>query len=435
MGAGVTFDPNAPSTEYAAPPAAKTPATQAPAQAPSFDPNAPSEEYTAPAPTTPPLSAWPGIVGRSFLKATAPLGYGDFVQMQQAEGKPAPSPSEYMAMYPPEQRYGGTLGYLQQGASTLGSPVGGPLSAIFPGATIAGDIAHEWARQHGWSETAQDALSLGAGGAGGALVDKAAGWVGGKLADLAESRIASGASDVSRTLAAKAGVADPVAAGTSMKHEVGNVIQNEVGDAVSATGPVAATARAMKARAAKPGIKLPTADPGTDYLTEIDQATTPSAAVDRAMQNPEYFRSLPPNARLALGSWYAAHAAENPEAWLNTDPAVRKLMIPDVEHRIAVSATAQQALDRAATQAQASPAAKPNMLQQAASAALHHLGKPGAGGVIGHFLGPALGLGAPWGEALGVGAALAKPIAKYAITPRGAGNILTGADQGYLGSP
>lgn len=411
------FDPNAPSDP------------DVPAPTPTFDPNAPSEAYA------PPYSDWPGIIGRTFMRAAAPLGYGDVVQEHTFAGEAPPTPSQYMSQFPPDVRYSGPLGYLQQGAATAGSPLGLPGLMLSLGGTLTGDEAHEWARQHGYSPGWQTAIGALGGLGGGALYDRAVSAGTDLLTSMLENRIASGADNVASNLRDASGALDPATTGTNIKHELGTVVQNEVGDTVSPTGPVAATSRAMKTRAAKAGTPPPLSE-NDQFLHSIDQAETPSQAFDLASQNPRYWRSLPMKARSALGSYAASQVKTNPNLWLRLDPAFQKQIIPDAGQRIAVTATAQQAFQRALSQPEsARELTQGEKWQELARHGLSlaiHRGIPAAvGGLLAHEA----HLPSPYGELAGAGLSLASPALRYAITPRGATNLLTGGVQGYMGGP
>lgn len=397
-----------------------------------------------PAPPAPAYSQWPGVIGRTFLESTAPLGYTDLSNELQREGQPVPTYQQYMQSIPQEPRYRGTLGYLQQGAATLGSPIGMPLSFLAPGATIAGDIAHEAARQAGYGPKTQAAVGAIAGGGGGALESTVVNLAGRAMDAATASRIASGADDVASDLRSSAGVGDPTKAGTNLKFETGKVIQDDVGNTPAVTGgseEVKSTARAMKARAAKAtGTDLPPMSPEANYLNNIDQAGDSEDAVDRALSSPAYWKSLPMKAKSALAAHVAGQTRENPEIWDSLTQTQKNELIPDIKQRMAVEATAQQSLSRIRIRTTPTPTASAsvwqNALNRAVDIATHHvLGRAGLAGVGGGLAAHMLHIPPEYGEIAGAGLMALRPAARYAVTPRGATNILTGGTQGYLGGP
>lgn len=305
-----------------------------------------------PIPPAPPIGQWPGILAQTFLHSAAPSTYPDFMQgaaigeaaadIRGEKGQPVPTMEEYYKDIPPAPpRYGGALGYGEQIAGTAGTPLGAASLMVPPLAlpTLAGDVAGEFARQHGATESEQ----IGASALGGMLIPGGVDALTSRLATRSLERTLDPA-NIAAGLAKEAGVAMPgVNTVANMKHEAGKVVQDAVGDYISSAPAPAATARAMKARAAKAADQPVLETPGDKYLRKIDEAPTPSKAVDAALSDPDYFKALPENARKALGYWHAVDVRNNPQTWLKMDPAHQEQIVPDPGQRAALTTAAQRA--------------------------------------------------------------------------------------------
>lgn len=399
-------------------------------------------------PESPPVSQWPGIIGKAFTRATLPYGYGDYVQSMGMAGEKPMLPSEYFgAAGPPDPQYGGALGLGQRLATTVGGPTA-PLMTLGPGmaaATVGGDLFAQGAQDYLHAGPLGQAIAGGVGGLGaGAAFEAGASRAAASAASAAAARQATAHLDVASTLFKGAGVETPISpAIADVKHEVGKVVQSEVGEVISRRASAAdASADAMKAAAKKTarskGAKTPVPDPSDTYLDGIEKAGTPGEAVDAATSDPTLFRSLPPKAQTAIGGMYAHQAEANPSGWLGLDPSYQEKLIPDRMQRAAVTAAAQRAAARV-TATPTGPAESPNLLQQLKSMAMRAIGNRAIHGLTGSYLGSHVGnfldIPAPLGELAGAGiGAIAKPLVRSAATPTGMANLLTGAGQGYESS-
>lgn len=391
----------------------------------------------------PPIGQWPGVIARTYDKSIPgfvkdmpsvdPMGEA-YIPPVDTSGAPQPSTTQ-------EPRYSGPLGYGQQFATTASNPLTAAGAVMFPLATLGGDIAHEAARQYGANPFWQDVASA-AGGASLPGLVKAGMRLGASLAPKA----ASIAEDLADSLTRDAGVVKPISPDPKnapitpkdIKDAYGQTIQDAVGekfDLQAAAKP--ATAKKMATRAAQTTTP-PTTTPGDEYLKTIDNARTPSLAVDAANSRPDLFRSLPDKAKKALGAYHANEAVRgDPGPWQRMDPAHQAQIVGDQEHRSVISAAgqartvAQQTAD--AAKSQAGPSTLSNLLNWGVHKVLGHgIGRGIGMATLGHFL----GLGHPATEALGA-AATAIPAAGRFVArhPIGTANALVGGTQGQAAGP
>lgn len=390
----------------------------------------------------PPLQDWPGVVGRTFERAIAPLGYGD---VMQGLGPDAPLFPAYMAAQPNEPHYQGPLGFLQAGTEAASSPLIalGPAAAV---GTIGGALAGEGARQLGFGVPVQLGASMVGGVTGGGAVEAVESRAA-AAAQAEATRLAAVANDpatVAANLRTSSGVIHPGSnLASDMKGAVGDVLQTDVGDLLSGTtrvGGAVGRAAGQSEMQAMP-VRLGTHSPEVGYLHSIVASDDPEHAVDIALKSPEHFSALPQRSKDALASWFAQNVETDPKLWINLKASQRTTLVPNATQRNIISNAAEAAVRGAKTPTTPATPTTPTWQSYipAFSRLIHNPWTAPIAAPIVYGGMRALGIEAPNPELTGLGIAALGPMSRAirpiarALRQRGIGGNLLSAGVGAYG--